>query len=128
MLRATYPRQARPTVALGLGLLLAMAASVASAVDAVRYIAPGQTPVVLDAAADALGRALAPSVAAFRPDRVVVGGSIAGSWDLLAAPFHRAVLAAGAAAVDVVAAALGEHAGLVGAAALVAPQLGAGAS
>ena len=51
MFRATYPRQARPTVALGLGMLLAMAASVASAVDAVRYIAPGQAPVVLDAAA-----------------------------------------------------------------------------
>lgn len=88
----------------------------------------GPATVVLDTAADALGRALAPAVAAFRPERVVVGGSIAGSWDLLATPFHRAVLAIGAASVDVVAAALGEQAGLVGAAALVAPELGARSS
>ncbi|WP_327122000.1 ROK family protein [Streptomyces sp. NBC_01341] len=44
-----------------------------------------------------LGRALAPWCAAFRPDVMVVGGSMAASWDLIG-PALRAGLTAGAAA------------------------------
>jgi glucokinase len=33
-----------------------------------------------------LGRALAPAVAAFRPEVLVVGGSMSASWDLIERP------------------------------------------
>lgn len=61
----------------------------------------------------ALGRALAPWVCSFGASLVLVGGSIAASWGLVAGPL-RAGLAEGG-AVPEVAAASSAHAGLVGA-------------
>jgi glucokinase len=43
----------------------------------------------LDAVFDALGRGLGPSLRAFAADVVVIGGSIAGSWDLMEPAFWR---------------------------------------
>ncbi len=62
----------------------------------------------------ALGRAMAPWVRSFDASLVLVGGSIAASWELVADPL-RAGLADGGAAPDV-ARASSAHAGLVGAA------------
>jgi glucokinase len=62
----------------------------------------------------ALGHAMAPWVQRFGASLVVVGGSIAASWDLVAAPL-RAGLTDGRAEIPVVPAA-SAHAGLVGAA------------
>jgi glucokinase len=50
---------------------------------------------VFDAAFDALGRCLAPALTAFRADVVLIGGSIANSWDLVRAPLARGFDAAG---------------------------------
>ncbi|GAA0924479.1 ROK family protein [Pseudonocardia zijingensis] len=62
----------------------------------------------------ALGRAMAPWVRRFGASLVVIGGAIAASWDLVAAPLH-AGLAGDRAEVPVVPASTA-HAGLVGAA------------
>jgi predicted NBD/HSP70 family sugar kinase len=62
----------------------------------------------------ALGRAMAPSVRRFGASLVVVGGAIAASWDLVAAPLH-AGLSDGRAELPLVPAS-SAHAGLVGAA------------
>ena len=62
----------------------------------------------------ALGRAMAPWVRRFDASLVVVGGAIAASWDLVAAPL-RAGLSDGRAELPVVPAS-SAHAGLVGAA------------
>ncbi|GAA5133601.1 hypothetical protein GCM10023320_60070 [Pseudonocardia adelaidensis] len=62
----------------------------------------------------ALGRAVAPWARRFGASLVVVGGAIAASWDLVAAPLH-AGLSDGRAELPVVPASSG-HAGLVGAA------------
>ncbi|WP_200919312.1 ROK family protein [Curtobacterium sp. Leaf261] len=77
--------------------------------------------VVVDAALGALGRALAPWVQRFGATRVVVGGAIAGSWDVIAVPLGRG-LAAGAPTIapELVPARLGARAPLVGAAAWAA--------
>jgi glucokinase len=61
----------------------------------------------------ALGRALAPWVVRFGASLVVLGGSVAASWALVAGPF-QAGLADGRAAVHVIPAS-SAHAGLVGA-------------
>ena len=65
---------------------------------------------VLDTAFSALGQALRPWVGSFGATIVVVGGSMADSWDLVAEP-----LRAGLGEVTVVRARLGEAAPLVGA-------------
>ncbi len=56
---------------------------------------------VLDDAFTALGRALAPSMRAFAPEVLVVGGSVAQSWDLLAAPLSAGLRADGACSVEI---------------------------
>jgi glucokinase len=56
---------------------------------------------VLDAAFRTLGSALAPWVRASEAELVVVGGSIAGSWDLLAGPLEEGLAAGGAPGVAV---------------------------
>ncbi|WIE64342.1 ROK family protein [Curtobacterium sp. MCLR17_036] len=72
---------------------------------------------VVDRAARALGTALRPWVERFAADRVVVGGSIARSWDVVGGPL-RDTIAPDTRADDgpVVAALLGTRAPLVGAA------------
>ena len=70
---------------------------------------------VLDTAASALGVALRPWVERFRAERIVVGGSIARSWDVVAPPL-RAGLGRSADHAVVVPAALGARAPLSGAA------------
>ncbi|MER6399553.1 ROK family protein [Kitasatospora sp. NPDC001603] len=62
-----------------------------------------------------LGRALAPVLAGFDPDILVVGGSIAASWDLLA-PFVAEGRAAADAAWPPMTVSLDAHAALLGAA------------
>jgi glucokinase len=57
--------------------------------------------IVLDEAFTALGRALAPAVCAFAPERIVVGGSVARSWDLLARPLEAGLRAGGAPGVEI---------------------------
>lgn len=69
---------------------------------------------VVASAMRALGAALRPWVERFEADRVVVGGSIARSWDVIEAPL-RAGLALDENG-DLVRAALGSRAPLVGAA------------
>ena len=44
---------------------------------------------VLRHAFHALGRAVAPWVAAFRPDVLVVGGGMSAAWDLIEAPLSE---------------------------------------
>jgi glucokinase len=70
--------------------------------------------VLFTDAFSALGRALAPEVRRFGASLVVVGGAIAASWDLVAAPL-RAGLSDGRVELPVVPASTA-HAGLVGAA------------
>lgn len=70
---------------------------------------------VLAGALGALGRVLAPWVAGFGADVVVVGGSIARSWDLVEPPLARG-LASGGHVVEVRPAAISDEAGLLGAA------------
>ncbi|WP_407563611.1 ROK family protein [Streptomyces sp. 184] len=86
---------------------------------------------VLDAAFGALGAELGPRLAAFGATALVVGGSMAESWDLLAPPLTAALTGGGwppdtgppkpgdppAGARRLVRALLGEDAGLIGAAA-----------
>jgi glucokinase len=69
---------------------------------------------VLDRAMTALGEAIGPWVASFNATVVVIGGSIAGSWDLLVDPLTKALRPCTGAAV--VPAALGDDAPLIGAA------------
>jgi glucokinase len=70
---------------------------------------------VLETAVTALGVALRPWVDRFRAERVVVGGSIARSWDVIGAPL-RAGLGGPTGSTVVVPAALGARAPLSGAA------------
>ncbi len=56
---------------------------------------------VLDEAFTALGRALAPAMRAFAPDVLVVGGSVARSWDLLATPLMTGLRADGPCSVEI---------------------------
>jgi glucokinase len=70
---------------------------------------------VLDTAASALGVALRPWVGRFRAERIVVGGSIARSWDVIGPPL-RAGLGGSTDSAVVVPAALGARAPLSGAA------------
>lgn len=73
---------------------------------------------VLDDAFRALGTVLAPWLARFEATVLVVGGSVAGSWDLLADPVRAGLRAAGGAApqVEVVRARHLDDAALLGAA------------
>ncbi|WP_220034236.1 ROK family protein [Curtobacterium sp. MCSS17_008] len=75
----------------------------------------GAAAEVLEAALGALGAALATWVDRFDAEVVVVGGSIARSWDVVAPPFRAGLTSAGV-AVAVVPALLGSSAPLVGAA------------
>lgn len=70
---------------------------------------------VLAEAFGALGRVLAPWVSGFGADVVVVGGSVARSWDLVEPPLARG-LASGGHVAEVRPAATGDEAGLLGAA------------
>jgi glucokinase len=70
---------------------------------------------VLDGAMTVLGGALGGWVARFRPDVLVVGGSMSRSWDLLAPPLGAALRAAGV-GVEARASTLLEDAALLGAA------------
>ena len=63
-----------------------------------------------------LGSVLGPYIAAFGPTVLVVGGSIAGAWDLVAAPLKAGLEAGGAANTPVEPARLGDAAPLLGAA------------
>ena len=56
---------------------------------------------VLDEAFTALGRALAPAMRAFAPEVLVVGGSVARSWDLLADPLSAGLRDGGACSVEI---------------------------
>ena len=71
--------------------------------------------------AETLGRGFATLAHVYSPDRIVMGGGVAGAFDLLApgigAAFRRRALAPFR-DIEIVAAALGDDAGLVGAAAL----------
>lgn len=80
---------------------------------------------VVDQAAQALGRALGPWVARFAADRIVVGGSIARSWDVIAGPLRAGLDDAGRRdGVPVLPAALGSRAPLTGAAVVWSRQTG----
>lgn len=70
---------------------------------------------VLRVALSAVGTALAPWVRRFEADTVVVGGSIARSWDVVGVPFRSGLATCGA-TTSVVAGGLGARAPLVGAA------------
>ena len=84
--------------------------------------ARGGDPVALEVVAtamSALGGALRPWVDRFGATRVVVGGSIARSWDVIAAPLHAGITRDGRTTArdpQLVPAALGSRAPLVGAA------------
>ena len=56
---------------------------------------------VLDHAFCALGRALAPAMRDFAPDVLVIGGSIAHSWDLLIGPLTAGLAEAGVRKADI---------------------------
>jgi glucokinase len=70
-------------------------------------------------AANVLGLAIGSLVNIFDPGRIVLGGGLVGSWDLLSGPIQRAmarvVMSPDRRAVDVVPSELGDNAGLVGA-------------
>jgi glucokinase len=78
---------------------------------------------IFEQAGGYLGRALSYAVNLLNPARVVVGGGVAGSWDLLEPAVRRtlqaSVIGEGNRRVPVVRTALGSEAGLKGAAALV---------
>ncbi|HVM16842.1 MAG TPA: ROK family protein [Gaiellaceae bacterium] len=80
---------------------------------------------------DAFGSGLTSIVNVFEPELVVVGGGVSSAGDALLAPARDYVRARaivpGAAALDVVPAALGERVGVVGAAAVVLDRIGSGA-
>jgi glucokinase len=79
---------------------------------------------VLAHAMTALGGAIGPWVRLFAATVVVVGGSIAGSWDLLSEPLDRALVAASAPThAELVPATLGDDAPLIGAADVAARLL-----
>jgi glucokinase len=82
---------------------------------------------VLDEAFTALGRALAPAMRAFAPEVLVVGGSVARSWDLLAAPLSAGLRVDGACGVELRPALREADAAVIGAARhALAMQSGAG--
>jgi len=70
-------------------------------------------------AGEALGTAIGSFVNIFDPSRIVIGGGVSRSWDLLAAPMWAAVgvvaMAQDVRPVDIVPAALGDDAGIIGA-------------
>ncbi|WP_377273240.1 ROK family protein [Peterkaempfera sp. SMS 1(5)a] len=80
---------------------------------------------VLTQAFHALGRALGPLLAAFGPEVLVIGGSIAASWDVVAPPLRDGIADAGpgAARVIVAPAQLPAQAPLLGAAQLAGPRV-----
>ncbi|HVV24769.1 MAG TPA: ROK family protein, partial [Pseudonocardiaceae bacterium] len=109
-----------------------------------RPVSPAELDALLDAgdqgarravedAADAVGRALAPTVMLLNPELVVVGGDLSTAGETLLAPMRRTltrlVMTSHNRALRIVAGALGDSAGVRGAAALVletaAQRLGA---
>ncbi len=82
---------------------------------------------ILDEAFTALGRALAPAMRAFAPEVLVVGGSVARSWDLLAAPLSAGLRTGGACSVEIRPALRESDAAVIGAARhALATRTGAG--
>ncbi|MGI8678517.1 MAG: ROK family protein [Jatrophihabitans sp.] len=71
---------------------------------------------VVDAAYSSLGTVVGPRVAAFGADVLVVGGSVAAAWDVLAGPFGAGAERAGAVLPPVRVVADSDHSALVGAA------------
>ncbi|MEW6032114.1 MAG: ROK family protein [Bacillota bacterium] len=83
---------------------------------------------IIEEAADHLGTGIATAVNLFNPEAVIVGGGVAGAWDLLSPVVERAVAERAfppnlAFLRGVFPAALGEDAGAVGAASLVLAPL-----
>jgi glucokinase len=74
---------------------------------------------VFDHAMSVLADVLSPWMDAFRPAALVVGGAIAGSWDLVGPPLDAALRRAGVPSVDVKSSVLSQDAPLIGAAELV---------
>jgi glucokinase len=72
---------------------------------------------VLEAAMFELGEALAPSIVSFRATEIVVGGSMARSWDVLGPAFERGIKRENTATISVRASRLFDDAPLIGAAA-----------
>lgn len=85
---------------------------------------------ILGDAGRALGLAIGGFVNVFDPARVVVGGGVSGAWPLLAATVRAAArevtMSADRRTVDIVPAALGDDAGLVGAALYAWDRMGPG--
>jgi glucokinase len=103
-------------------------ASRSESVDARHVIAgarqgDGECLTMIDAQARYLGQGFTAAIHAFSPERVIMGGGVSQGFDLLAPGIH-AVIRRDAVTpfrdVEVVPAALGDDAGLVGAASLVA--------
>lgn len=94
----------------------------AELIDLVRAQDRGALRAVEDAG-EAVGRALAMTVTVFNPERVVIGGELAAAGDALLRPIQRAItrgtLTSHADELQVVPGALGDSAGVLGAAALV---------
>ncbi|MCP2243934.1 ROK family transcriptional regulator [Lentzea aerocolonigenes] len=103
-------------------LLSAEPTSTAELIDLVRAGDRGAIRAMEDAG-DAVGRALAQAVTIVNPDLVVIGGELAAAGDVLVAPIHRAVqrnaMSWHTSDLRVVPGALGDSAGVRGAAALV---------
>lgn len=103
-------------------LLSAEPTSTAELVDLVRAGDRGAIRAMEDAG-DAVGRALAQAVTIVNPELVVIGGELAAAGDVLVAPIHRAVqrnaMSWHTSDLRVVPGALGDSAGVRGAAALV---------
>ncbi len=93
-----------------------------TAEDVARAAADGDAVAlgIFEAAGTALGLAIGSLINVLDPARVVLGGGLTAVWGLWAPAMHRAVasyvMAASARAIDIVPAALGDDAGLVGAA------------
>jgi predicted NBD/HSP70 family sugar kinase len=103
--------------------------TVPRALELVRARDPGAIRAV-EAAGEAVGRAVAAVVNVLNPELVVIGGELAGAGPVLLDPLRRAiersVIAPSAAVVETRQSALGERAEVLGAAALVlagAPEL-----
>jgi predicted NBD/HSP70 family sugar kinase len=103
-------------------LLSAEPTSTAELIDLVRAGDRGAIRAMEDAG-DAVGRALAQAVTIVNPELVVIGGELAAAGDVLVAPIHRAVqrnaMSWHTSDLRVVPGALGDSAGVRGAAALV---------
>jgi glucokinase len=100
-------------------------ADAAAVVEAVRAGDPGPTEV-WDETMAILGAGIASMINAFNPQRVIIGGGIAGAGDLLFDPVRRIALGRAmpelAAVVEIVPAELGPRGGILGAVAVAADR------